>query len=489
MDVLDNDITAIFEPDRLEVRATHRMRVRLLSPASTLRLRLHDDFVVSSVTSDDGGSLLFFRVRDQGNIVVSLGPLSLKKEPFTLTTRYQGRHDPAPVDQEILQVGPATDVTLGEEGFVDRPPLVYSNRTAWYPRPTSEDHATARVGIETPAGWLGVTGGELVSIRTEEGRTRSEFRLEPPGKFVTAIVGRLTDVGLRQEGVQAVRGFAAPAHPRRDPRPDARRAAGAGLLRGEVRAAGVPDARPRGRGGPDARRAQPARPAVPAGAAAGPARALAARRSRELQRPAGLLPRARGGAPVVGPGHRARQLPRAVAIRGLGPVRGRAVGARAARRARLPRDDGPDGRVGPPVRLRRPDPPRAAPRAPPAGPAGLPRGRLRQGRVVSAHAARARGRPGVLLRRARLPGALSLREGRHRGPAPGAGRRERTRPAAVLRAVDLRHGPRWRSPGRRAPRRRAGIPDDGPRSGGKACPGRCRCRSRSRPPAGGRRSP
>ena len=103
-----------------------------------------------------------------------------------------------------------TDVTYGEEGFVDRPPLVYSNRTAWYPRPTSEDHATARVGIETPAGWLGVTGGELVSIRTEEGRTRSEFRLEPPGKFVTAIVGRLTDVGLRQEGVQAVRGFAGP---------------------------------------------------------------------------------------------------------------------------------------------------------------------------------------------------------------------------------------------------------------------------------------
>jgi hypothetical protein len=208
-DVLDNDITAIFEPERLEVRATHRMRVRLLSPASTLRLRLHDDFVVSSVTTDEGGSLLFFRVRDQGNIVVSLGPLSQRGEPFTLTTRYRGRHDPAPVDQELLQVV-SSDVTLGEEGFVDQPPLVYSNRTAWYPRPTSEDHATARVGIETPAGWLGVTGGELVSIRTEEGRTRSEFRLEQPGKFVTAIVGRLTDVGLRQEGVQAVRGFAGP---------------------------------------------------------------------------------------------------------------------------------------------------------------------------------------------------------------------------------------------------------------------------------------
>ena len=48
-----------------------------------------------------------------------------------------------------------------------------------------------------------------MSLRTEGGRTRAEFRLEQPGKFVTAIVGRLTDVGLRQEGEQAVRGFAA----------------------------------------------------------------------------------------------------------------------------------------------------------------------------------------------------------------------------------------------------------------------------------------
>jgi hypothetical protein len=210
VDVLQNDITVHFDPDRLEVRATHRMRLRLLSPTSTLRLRLHDDFVVSSVTSDEGGSLLFFRVRDQGNMVVSLGPLSLKEGPFTLTTRYRGRHDPAPVDQELLQLAEPNSVVYGEQGFVGRPPLVYSNRTAWYPRPPSEDFATARVGIETPAGWLGVTGGELLSLRTEEGLTRAEYRLEQPGKFVTAIVGQLADVGLRQEGGQTVRGYAGP---------------------------------------------------------------------------------------------------------------------------------------------------------------------------------------------------------------------------------------------------------------------------------------
>ena len=209
-DVLENDISARFEPERFEVFATHSMRVRLRAPASTLRLRLHDDFHVSSVTSEDGGHLLFFRVRDQGNLVVSLGPLGQGDRPFRLTTRYSGRHDPAALDQEVVQVTQAPTFAPVDEMIVDRPPLVYSNRTAWYPRSASEDFARARVALDTPAGWLGVTGGDLVSARTQGGRTRAEYELQQPGKFVTAIVGRLADVGLRQEGEQAVRGFAGP---------------------------------------------------------------------------------------------------------------------------------------------------------------------------------------------------------------------------------------------------------------------------------------
>jgi hypothetical protein len=207
VDVLEHDLTARFEPDRREIHAAHAMRVRLVSPSATLRLRLHDDFRVASVSAEEGGSLLFFRVREQSTLVVSLGPLAGREEPFTLTTRYGGRHDPLPVDQEVLQVtAPSIDFT--DEALVDSAPVVYSNRTAWYPRPVNEDFATARVGLDVPAGWLGVTGGELVSSRTGEGRTRSEYRLGQPGKFLTAVVGRLSEVGLRQEGEQVVRGYA-----------------------------------------------------------------------------------------------------------------------------------------------------------------------------------------------------------------------------------------------------------------------------------------
>ncbi len=209
LDVIEHDVTARFEPERFELSATHRMWVRLAAPAATVRLRLADDFRVSSVQSGDGGNLLFFRVREQGTLVVSLGPLAGREEPFTIVTRYSGRHDPAPVNDELVQVGRPSSVESSEDVFVDRPPIVYANRTAWYPRPPNEDFATARLGFDTPDGWLAVTGGELVGTQSFAGRNRTEYRLAQPGKFLTAIVGRLTDVGMRQEGPVALRGFAA----------------------------------------------------------------------------------------------------------------------------------------------------------------------------------------------------------------------------------------------------------------------------------------
>jgi hypothetical protein len=212
LEVLEHDITARLDPDNYGLAATHRMWVKLLNPASTIRLRLDDDFRVSSVQSGDGGNLLFFRVRDQGTLVVSLGPLANRREPFTLVTRYAGRHNPAPVDQELLQVqrSPVVDSSSESTVFLDRPPIVYANRTSWYPHPPNEDYATAHVVLDTPEGWLGVTGGQQESLSTKDGRTRAEYRLTRPGKYLTAVVGRLSDVGLRQEGDVAVRGYATP---------------------------------------------------------------------------------------------------------------------------------------------------------------------------------------------------------------------------------------------------------------------------------------
>ncbi len=209
LDLLHQELTVRFEPERFELSAVDVMRVRSLDGGATLRLRLADDLRVTSVQTGDGANLLFFRVRDQNSLVVSLGALAERDQPFTLVIRYGGRHDPAPVDQELLQL-PAPATAEAEEAFVERPPIVYSNRTAWYPRPPAEEFAPAKVRFDTPEGWLAVTGGELRSLRTEAKRTRAEYVLSQPGKFLTAVVGRLSDMGLRQEDDQAVRTYATP---------------------------------------------------------------------------------------------------------------------------------------------------------------------------------------------------------------------------------------------------------------------------------------
>jgi hypothetical protein len=208
MDVLHHDLRVRFEPSRLALSAVDTLRIRLLNPASVVRLKLHDDFRVSSVSSQDGGSLFFLRVRDQNSIVVSLGPHAGRLEDLILTVRYSGRHDPGPVEHELLQI--YRDQTQRNLAMVIDPPLVYSNRTAWYPRPDAEDYATMRAQLDTPEDFVAITGGQLVSSRVVGGRWRGEYRLQKPGKFFTAIVGHFDDAGVRKRVGQELRGFAAP---------------------------------------------------------------------------------------------------------------------------------------------------------------------------------------------------------------------------------------------------------------------------------------
>ncbi len=294
----------------------------------------------------------------------------------------------------------------------------------------------------------------------------AEFRSVEPGKFVTAVVGHLTEVGMRQEGGRRgarLRDGALAEQTRPATLPLVQRIVAfyeqrfgpcpyhsLGIVVAEAETPG-------GHSPPGLVYLQQRPPVLRA--------AVAARRPGQLLGPARLLRRTRGRSPVVGAGDRPVELPRAVAVGGVGAVRGRALGAREPRRGGLPLDDGPHGAVGVRARRRRPDPPRPAARHPPGRPADLPRGRLRQGRVGAPHAARAPRRRRLLRGRTRVPRGPPLREGRHRGLPRGAREGERPRPAPVLRALDLRDRParahvRGAHPGRGRrrlpdPRRRA----------------------------------
>jgi hypothetical protein len=211
VDVLRHNLIVRFEPSRRELSAVDTLRLRLLSSVSTLRLMLHDDFKVSSVSSEDGERLFFLRVRDQNAFLVSLGRHAGRLDPFSLTVRYAGRHEPESLEQELVGPGPGPQqAAYIEAGLSGPPPLIYSNRTAWYPHPRAEDFATLRAHFDTPRGLLAVTGGDLVSARTSEGRTRATYELRQPGKYFSAAVGRFEDLGTRQRGAQVVHGFATP---------------------------------------------------------------------------------------------------------------------------------------------------------------------------------------------------------------------------------------------------------------------------------------
>ncbi len=205
LDVLRHDLQARFEPQSFAVRAEDTLLIRTVSPSATVRLHLDDALRVDSVTSREGGRHLFFRVRNQNSIVVSLGPLTGFLGEIALTVRYAGVLNPGPIESEILQA--PTPPPVEEPEVIIENVLVYTNRSAWYPRAENDDHTKARLRLDVPQGFRAVSGGELRSERGEGGRTVQEYRQEQPGKYLTAVVGRFADVGMRQEGAYAVRGF------------------------------------------------------------------------------------------------------------------------------------------------------------------------------------------------------------------------------------------------------------------------------------------
>jgi hypothetical protein len=209
VDLQHLDLSVRFEPQRRHLSGTATLRLRLLQPATTVRLRLDDSFKVESVTSGENVSHLFFRVRGQDSLMISLGPQAGETGDIDLTIRYSGEHEPFPVEEEVLQVvsqAPPEGKPIEGEIFIENV-LVYTNRTAWYPRPSLDDHATARLRFDTPLGVSALTGGRRVFARLEGDRTKQEFELDRPAKYVTVAVGRFFEAEEHRGGSLRLHAF------------------------------------------------------------------------------------------------------------------------------------------------------------------------------------------------------------------------------------------------------------------------------------------
>jgi hypothetical protein len=216
VDVIHHDLHLKVEPDRNRIEGRDKIRMRLLSPAPWVRLRLDDALRVDSVTSAEAGRHLFLRVRDQDSMMVSLGPWSSALAELTLEVRYSGVLHAGPVEREALQTAPGESPGTyganistglsGEELNLERV-LVYTNRSAWYPQGSADDHATADVTVDMPAGYTAVTGGDRVSASIEDQRSVVRYSQKLPGRYISLAVGRLAQVEERTEAEPALRGF------------------------------------------------------------------------------------------------------------------------------------------------------------------------------------------------------------------------------------------------------------------------------------------
>jgi hypothetical protein len=214
VDVLHHDLSVRFDPVRSQLQVEDVMRLRLDAAGPTLRLRLHADLAVQSVVSREAGEHLFFRIRHQDGLLVSLGALAGRIGEVTLTVRYAGVHVPGPVEREVMQ-GPAFTADGPDDDIPLESSVVYSNRTAWYPQYDSDDYALARLRFDLPAEQMALTGGRQVSNVVQGGRRLVEYAQELPAKYITVAFGRFTEVGRRQVGTVAVQAYGL-ARTRRD---------------------------------------------------------------------------------------------------------------------------------------------------------------------------------------------------------------------------------------------------------------------------------
>ncbi|HEV8253768.1 MAG TPA: M1 family aminopeptidase [Vicinamibacteria bacterium] len=210
-DVLEHDLSVRFEPSRFWIEAEDTMRIRIHTPVTNLRLRLDDGLQVRSIRSA-AGEHLFFRVRGQDSVMVSLGALTGLTGELSLRVRYGGSHPPVPVEHELIQAPQSEPPPWapGEEPLMIEQVLVYTNRTAWYPQMGNDDFALASLRFDVPQEFTVIAGGTRVEQRQENGRTLVAYRQDRPGKYITAAVGRFFEAGQRQAGRVLLRAWGVP---------------------------------------------------------------------------------------------------------------------------------------------------------------------------------------------------------------------------------------------------------------------------------------
>ena len=215
LDILDYEVTASFEPlgftqQRLRARrefvecrivGTTRIAARVKGlPITSFSLRLADELAVRSVTSNEFGPLLFFRMNGQNNLVVNLPEEVAGGTEFTVTVTYEG--DLAAQELDENWIGRQTVRLEDRERLfgIGEPRYIYSNRSYWYPQALVTDYATATLDLSVPPGWGVVASGvpagtnpPLADDAAGGGRREFSFTALQPARYLSAVISRFDE--------------------------------------------------------------------------------------------------------------------------------------------------------------------------------------------------------------------------------------------------------------------------------------------------------
>ena len=219
------DIDVSAAPDRRWIEGRARLSIRVGANAiSNLTLRLADPLVVQSVVSDEYGRLFTMRLKDQDSVVVSLPTTLSRGAELTLDVTYAGRLEPQTIDAEAVAAGQLRPPPPAVADAFDRPEpsFVYSSQSNWYPRPTGNRYATARLRITVPASLACVASGEqdpgspaLVTAKDSSRWKAYVFNAVQPLRYLAFVVSRLETAATITTGRLKVSVEANPGHARR----------------------------------------------------------------------------------------------------------------------------------------------------------------------------------------------------------------------------------------------------------------------------------
>ena len=210
-DLLDYDIDASFEPRGVGreslgarptllgcwIEAAARLAIRVRAPLKSLTLQLAEELDIRSVTSNELGALLFFRMSGRDDVIVNLPAEAPAGTEFSILIRYGG----------LLEADELEENWIGRRRFIDtggtatygipERRYLYTNASHWYPQPPESDYATATLTLAVPEDYGIVASGDpaganppLAPAGEHDGWRTFSFVTVQPARYLACLITR-----------------------------------------------------------------------------------------------------------------------------------------------------------------------------------------------------------------------------------------------------------------------------------------------------------